>query len=96
MSRNRACAGLERLCRYVLRPPLAQEPVRLRDDGRVQLDLKTPWHDRTRRMRLIATGGFSSISTPDVGREFRRWPTTAAHRHYPPSQTSARFSRLQP
>jgi putative transposase len=41
-------AGLERLCRYVVRPPLAQERLRLRDDGRVQLDLKTPWHDGTR------------------------------------------------
>jgi hypothetical protein len=43
-------AGLERLCRYVLRPPLAQERLRVRDDGRVQLDLKTPWHDGTRHL----------------------------------------------
>jgi hypothetical protein len=27
-------AGLERLCRYVLRPPFAQERLRLRGDGR--------------------------------------------------------------
>ena len=40
----------ERLCRYVLRPPFAQERLRLRDDGRVQLDLKTPWHDGTRHL----------------------------------------------
>jgi hypothetical protein len=43
-------AGLDRLCRYVLRPPFAQERLRLRDDGRVQLDLKTPWHDGTRQL----------------------------------------------
>jgi Putative transposase len=43
-------AGVQRLCRYVLRPPLAQERLRLRDDGRVQLDLKTPWHDGTRHL----------------------------------------------
>src|SRR5262249_11534193 len=43
-------AGLERLCRYVLRPPLAQERLRLRDDGRVRLDLKMPWHDGTRHL----------------------------------------------
>jgi len=43
-------AGLERLCRYVLRPPFAQERLRLRDDGRVLLELKTPWHDGTRQL----------------------------------------------
>ncbi len=43
-------AGVERLCRYVLRPPLAQERLRLRSDGRVALDLKTAWHDGTREL----------------------------------------------
>jgi len=42
-------AGLERLVRYVLRPPFAQERLRLRSDGRVVLELKTAWHDRGRR-----------------------------------------------
>ena len=37
-------AGLERLCRYVLRPPLAQERLRLRGDGCVVLELKAAWH----------------------------------------------------
>jgi hypothetical protein len=32
--------GLERLCRYLLRPPFAQERLRLRADGRVALELK--------------------------------------------------------
>jgi hypothetical protein len=43
-------AGLERLCRYVLRPPFAQERLRLRSDGRIALELKTPWHDGTREL----------------------------------------------
>jgi len=43
-------AGLERLCRYVLRPPFAQERLRLRADGRVVLELKTAWHDGTREL----------------------------------------------
>jgi len=43
-------AGLERLCRYVLRPPLAQERLRRRSDGRVALELKTAWHDGTREL----------------------------------------------
>ena len=40
--------GVERLCRYVLRPPFAQERLRLRGDGRVALELKRAWHDGTR------------------------------------------------
>jgi hypothetical protein len=43
-------AGLERLCRYVLRPPFAQERLRLRSDGRVALELKQAWHDGTREL----------------------------------------------
>ena len=43
-------AGLERLCRYVLRPPLAQERLRRRSDGRVALELRTAWHDGTREL----------------------------------------------
>jgi len=43
-------AGLERLCRYVLRPPFAQERLRFRDDGRVALELKRAWHDGTREL----------------------------------------------
>ena len=40
-------ARLEQLCRYLLRPPLAQERVRLRADGRVLVALKTVWRDGT-------------------------------------------------
>lgn len=40
-------ARLEQLCRYVLRPPLAQDRLRLRADGRVLVKLKTAWRDGT-------------------------------------------------
>ncbi len=43
-------AGLERLARYVLRPPFAQERLRLRSDGRIALELKQAWHDGTREL----------------------------------------------
>jgi hypothetical protein len=43
-------AGVERLCRYILRPPFAQERLRLRSDGRIALELRTPWHDGTREL----------------------------------------------
>jgi len=43
-------AGLERLSRYILRPPFAQARMRLRGDGRVALELKRAWHDGTREL----------------------------------------------
>jgi hypothetical protein len=43
-------AGLERLCRDVLRPRVAQERLRLRSDGRIALELRTAWHDGTREL----------------------------------------------
>jgi hypothetical protein len=43
-------AGLERLCRYVLRPPFAQAQLRLGPDGRVALELKRAWRDGTREL----------------------------------------------
>ena len=38
---------LGRLCRYVLRPPVVQDRLELLDDGRVLLELKTPFWDGT-------------------------------------------------
>ncbi len=38
---------LERLCRYVARPPLAHERLEERSDGRLALRLKTRWRDGT-------------------------------------------------
>jgi hypothetical protein len=43
-------AGLERLCRYILRPPFVQERLRRRSDGRIALELKMAWHDGTREL----------------------------------------------
>ena len=39
---------LERLCRYVLRPPVAQDALELTGDGKVLLRLRRPWRDGTR------------------------------------------------
>ena len=38
---------LERVVRYVLRPPVAQERLHLTGDGQVRLDLRHPWRDGT-------------------------------------------------
>jgi hypothetical protein len=43
---------LERLCRYVLRPPVAQEALELTADGPVVLRLRRPWRDGTRAIRF--------------------------------------------
>jgi hypothetical protein len=41
---------LERLCHYLLRPPLAQERIELLADGRIGLTLAHPWADGTRAL----------------------------------------------
>ena len=38
---------IERLCRYVTRPPLAQDRLERRSDGRLELTLKNIWRDGT-------------------------------------------------
>ena len=43
-------ARLEQLCRYLLRPAVAQDRLRLLDDGRIVLTLKTAWADGTRAL----------------------------------------------
>jgi hypothetical protein len=43
-------ARLEQLCRYLLRPAVAQDRLRFLDDGRIVLTLKTPWADGTRQL----------------------------------------------
>ena len=45
-------AGLERLCRYVTRPPIALERLTERDDGRVEYAFRKPWRDGTRAVVL--------------------------------------------
>src|SRR5262249_58037713 len=37
--------GLERLCRYLTRPPLAQDRLELLSDGCVRYTFKKPWSD---------------------------------------------------
>lgn len=38
---------LERLCRYLARPPIAQERLAREEDGRLRYELKKPWRDGT-------------------------------------------------
>ena len=43
---------LEQLCRYLLRPAVSQDRLRLLGDGRILLTLKTAWADGTRHLRF--------------------------------------------
>lgn len=45
-------SGLERLCRYVLRPPLAVDRIERLPDGRVRVALKRVWSDGTSAVEL--------------------------------------------
>lgn len=39
--------GLERLCRYILRPPIANDRLSRLSNGKISLKLKRPWSDGT-------------------------------------------------
>jgi len=39
--------GLERLCRYILRPPLSNERLQRLENGKLSMRLKRPWSDGT-------------------------------------------------
>jgi len=43
---------LERLCKYITRPPVAQDRLELRPDGRLELTLESVWRDGTRALIL--------------------------------------------
>ena len=49
--------GLERLCRYVNRPPLAYGRLQRLDADRLSFTLKTPWDDGTLTSGRVALGG---------------------------------------
>jgi hypothetical protein len=43
---------LERLCRYLLRPPVAEDRLSFGPDGKVLVRFKTPWRDWTSHIAL--------------------------------------------
>jgi hypothetical protein len=50
--RAREREGLERLCRYVLRPPLAVGRIERQDNGRIRVGMKRVWSDGTSALDL--------------------------------------------
>jgi hypothetical protein len=53
-------AGLERVCHYLLRPPLAQERVEILPNGRVGLTLAHAWADGTRALVFEPSSSWKS------------------------------------
>ena len=43
---------LERLCRYMARPPLCAQRLELQDDGKIRYSFRAPWKDGTRAVVL--------------------------------------------
>ena len=69
---------LDRICRYALRPPVAQDRLQRTADGQVRLELRRPWADGTptycstrssswsgsrRRHRSLASTSFSTTAS---------------------------------
>src|SRR6266536_2740474 len=70
-------ARLEQLCRYVLRPPLAENRLRRLADGRVRLELKRAWFDGTTLLlfeppRVPREAGGAHTTTRDQSRPVPR------------------------
>jgi hypothetical protein len=61
-------AGLERLCRCILRPPLAKDSLERRDDGNVVAGLQRVWSDGTVASAASQAGG-KPASEPPPGPE---------------------------
>jgi len=86
--------GLELLCRYLARPPLASERLSLAPDGRVIYGLRRHWKDGTRAvvfdpLDFIARLAASSLSSPTArscARSSRTSALTPSHLGSPPPE----------
>jgi hypothetical protein len=55
-------ARLEQLCRYLIRPPLADDRLRLLGDGRVRVQLKRAWSDGTTHLLFEPVGFLEKLA----------------------------------
>ena len=54
----------ERLCRYLLRPPISDDRLTMMPDGKIALALKTPWRDGTVGIVLTAIQLVAKLAPP--------------------------------
>jgi hypothetical protein len=57
-------ARLERLCRYILRPPVTGDRLAVAADGRVVLRLRHPWADGTTHVAFEPTAFLERLAVP--------------------------------
>jgi hypothetical protein len=55
---------VERLARYITRPPVAQERLTRRPDGRLELELNSVWKNGTRALVLDAADPCAGATSP--------------------------------
>src|SRR5690606_25101585 len=75
---------LERLCRYLARPPLAQERLALHPDGRVRLGFKAAWKDGTHAVLLDPLDFIARLAASFHRPDFTWSATTACSPPTPP------------
>jgi Putative transposase len=56
-------AGRERLCRCILRPPLADDRLSVLHDGNVRLEFKRPWSDGTSLVEMPPLALIARLAT---------------------------------
>lgn len=55
--------GRRSLCKYILRPPLANDRLKILDDGNVRSELKKPWSDETASVDLEPLASIARLAT---------------------------------
>jgi hypothetical protein len=88
---------LEVLCRYILRPALADQKVRWRDDGRVEWQLGRTWSDGTRSLLFEPLAFLARLAPrnkkpPPRGSKLLR---RVGHKRIPKADTDATAKRIE-
>jgi hypothetical protein len=85
--------GLEKLCRYIARPPLAKSRLLEDGDGEYRILLKTPWSDGTSSIQvglleLMVTerSGVGEFRTKRARSERNVWNRMAVGGDYSPAE----------
>ena len=76
-------ARLEQVCRYLLRPAVAQDRLRLLADGHIVLTLKSAWTDGTRQLLFEPLTLLEKLAALILGRASIWCSTTACWRPIP-------------
>jgi hypothetical protein len=91
--------GRENLCKYILRPPLANDRLKIIDDGNVRLDghcdgnpgrVPKPSRDGTRRAKLAGSPRVALVRWHLVDRPCAPGPHRAVGGPHPPSSSACR------